>query len=110
VSFEFEGEPEQLVDCNCSICRRLAALWAHADSSRITVRAEPEATLAYLQGDRSLAMHTCRSCGCTTHWQSLGDEKPRPMAVNFRLCDPESIAHLRIRRFDGADTWRFLDD
>ena len=51
VSFEFVGEPEQLIKCNCSLCRRLAALWAHADSSRITVRAEPNATFVYVQGD-----------------------------------------------------------
>ena len=109
VSFEFEGEPEQLVDCNCSLCRRLGALWAHADSSRITIHAEPDATLAYSWGPRTLSGHTCRTCGCTTHWVSLDQEEPLKMGVNCRMSDPDSISHLRIRRFDGADTWQFLD-
>ena len=109
VSFELAGEPDHLVDCNCSMCRRLAPLWAHADTSRITVQAEPDATLVYVQGDRTLAVHTCRQCGCTTHWQSLGGEEPRSMAVNCRMSEPAAIGHLPIRRFDGADTWRFLE-
>ncbi len=102
VSFELAEEPEQLVDCNCSLCRRLAALWAHADSSQITIRAEPNATFAYVQGARTLACHTCRQCGCTTHWESLDDKEPHGMGLNCRMSEPDSISHLPIRPFDGA--------
>ncbi len=109
VRFELEGEPEQLVDCNCSRCRRLGALWAHADNTRVTIDAEPGATQAYVWGDRTLESHTCRTCGCTTHWLSLKREEPYRVGVNCRMCDPESISHLRVRRLDGADTWQFLD-
>jgi hypothetical protein len=31
------------------------------------------------------------------------------MGINFRNFDPSVIATTRIRRFDGADTWKFLD-
>jgi hypothetical protein len=31
------------------------------------------------------------------------------MAVNCRLADPEAIARLGIRRYDGADSWTWLD-
>jgi hypothetical protein len=31
------------------------------------------------------------------------------MAVNMRMADPKDIEGVRIRRFDGADTWTFLD-
>ena len=31
------------------------------------------------------------------------------MGVNARLFDNVDIAGLRIRYFDGADTWKFLD-
>jgi hypothetical protein len=31
------------------------------------------------------------------------------MGVNARLMDPAVVAAARIRRFDGADTWEFLD-
>jgi hypothetical protein len=27
-----------------------------------------------------------------------------------RLAEPEDLDAIRIRRFDGADTWRYLED
>jgi hypothetical protein len=31
------------------------------------------------------------------------------MAVNVRNFDPEALGDLRIRRFDGAVSWKYLD-
>lgn len=31
------------------------------------------------------------------------------MAVNLRLADPDVVAAVPVRRFDGADSWTFLD-
>jgi hypothetical protein len=32
------------------------------------------------------------------------------MAVNFRMCQPETVAEFQIRKFDGAETWTYLDE
>ena len=109
VSFEFNHEVEWLTDCNCSICRRLGTLWAHAPMQKVTLHSEEGATLAYIWGDRELAFHSCKTCGCTTHWEPVKPTEDSPMAVNCRLAEPEQIAHLRVRQFDGADSWKFLD-
>ena len=109
VTFALAKTPDFLTDCNCSICRRLGGLWAHAPIEEVTVTGEGDATFGYVWGDRGLAFHTCRTCGCTTHWQNLRPEEYGHMAVNCRLCEPEAIAALRIRHFDGADSWTYLD-
>lgn len=109
VTFHLAATPEWLTECNCSICRRLGALWAHAHPSSIEIEASEGSTLAYSWGERTIAFHTCRTCGCTTHWQSLGPEPATRMAVNGRLATPEAVAGVPVRRFDGADTWAFLD-
>lgn len=31
------------------------------------------------------------------------------MAVNTRLVPAKDVSEIRVRRFDGAETWRFLD-
>jgi hypothetical protein len=31
------------------------------------------------------------------------------MGVNARLMEPAIVAAARVRRFDGADTWTFLE-
>jgi hypothetical protein len=109
ISFEITQKPKWLVDCNCSICRRVGALWAHVDIDSVTITPAQGGTIAYVHGDKMLAIHTCKDCGCTTHWENLKPEEFSLMAVNFRMCEADDAAEYRIRRFDGADTWAFLD-
>jgi hypothetical protein len=67
------------------------------------------ATIAYIHGDKTLAMHSCKTCGCTTHWTSLDSGESARMAVNFRMCEPDEISSIRVRKFDGAESWEYLD-
>lgn len=108
VKISFDGVPNRLVACNCSICRRLCPLWAHGPAGKLNVETAEGATVAYAWGDKSLAFHSCKICGVTTHWISLLDESPKNMAVNFALMDPAEIQEIPIRHFDGADSWTFL--
>lgn len=109
VSFAYHGRPAHLVVCNCSICRPLRPLLAHGTSLNITVTTPKDALIAYMQGGKQIAYHSCRICGCTTHWDSVNPESPRDMAVNMALADPADIENIPLRHFDGADSWRFLD-
>jgi hypothetical protein len=82
-------------------------LWIYAELTKVQVDGP---TTGYAWGDKQLAFHHCVTCGCTTHWAPLNPTEPEPyMAVNLRLAAPEVIAGIPVRRFDGADTWAFLD-
>ena len=109
VTFSLAQPPEKLVDCNCSICRRIGALWGHLEIEDVSIDRQGGETIAYVHGDRELAIHTCATCGCTTHWENLRPDKYSHMAVNFRMCEPEVISRFTVRKFDGADTWQFID-
>lgn len=109
VHFDCSVRPEWLTRCNCSYCRRAGALWAHAETQQIVLTFEAGATIRYIWGDKTLAFHSCRTCGCTTHWENLDPSPTARMAVNCALAEPAEIAGLRIRRFDGAETWTWLD-
>jgi hypothetical protein len=101
-------EPTQVTECNCSICRRLGARWANYAKSEVELP-RTGSTQPYVWGDRMLAFHRCKACGCATHWQSLDGAQPR-MAINARMMDGLDWTKVRIRPFDGAGTWKFLDD
>src|SRR5690242_8005830 len=105
VRIEIETAPEIVMSCNCSICRRLGTLAAHYSPRAVKVQG---ATGTYLWGDRMLTFHRCKTCGCHTHSTPVDTSSDR-MSVNARLLPPEILAAARIRRFDGADTWTFLD-
>lgn len=109
VTFALAEPRDFLTDCNCSICRRYAALWLHCDRREVQLEAADDATATYERGEKVLAFHSCRTCGCITHWSSTVADHPNDMAVNGRLLEAADLAGMRIRRFDGADTWRYLD-
>lgn len=109
VSFEVNAEPEWVMECNCSICRRLGVLWFHADTNLVKINSALDQTLRYIHGDKMIAFHTCKTCGCTTHWDNVDPTDNNRMAVNLRMIEPGVLQSLRVRKFDGADTWKFLD-
>lgn len=99
--------PDHVTSCNCSACRRYAALWAYAPPPAARIIAAPGATIAYARGEQSLEFHSCATCGATTHWASRIDDK---IAVNLRLADdPGVLERIPRWRFDGAESWRFID-
>ena len=100
VRFEIAVPPDILTECNCSICRRLGALWAYYERNQVKVLCAPGATTAYAWGDRCIEFHHCAQCGCTTHYESLGGLTRR--AVNARLMAPAIIQNTAVRQFDGA--------
>ncbi|MEP3049590.1 MAG: GFA family protein [Roseibium sp.] len=109
VSYEMSVAPRWAVSCNCSKCRRLGTVWGHGSATEITICCEPGATLAFSHGDKALVFHTCKTCGSTTHWESIADDAVGRMAVNLQLAEPGIIEKIGNRHFDGADNWTFLD-
>lgn len=106
ITLELETAPEQVTSCNCSICRRLGTLCAYYRPAQVRVSGE---TATYLWGDKSMTFHRCPTCGCHTHWTAVPEGDGDRMGVNARMLEPEVLAKAKLRRFDGADTWKYLD-
>lgn len=103
--------PEKVTLCNCSMCRRYGALWGYYLPRDVVVKAGPDATQGYVWGDKVIRFVRCANCGCVTHYDlivSKGDDDT--MAVNMRMFAPEQVGNVKIRRFDGAVSWKYLED
>ena len=72
-------------------------LWSYYRPADVAVTGETD---TYVWGDRCLALHRCRECGCVTHWSPL--VAIDRMGVNARLFDPTVIADLPLRKIDNA--------
>ena len=101
--------PDFLVDCNCSICRRNGALWAFYDADSVALGGDPEKTTPYVWGARTICTMHCTVCGCATHWEPLDPAAGARIGINARNFNPRAIAGTRVRKFDGAQTWTYLD-
>jgi hypothetical protein len=102
-------KPRRLTSCNCSICRRYGTLWAYYRPAQVEVRAPRRALQAYSWGTRELNFFRCGTCGCITHWEAKSPSTGDRMGVNARNFDPACIQAVRVRRFDGAASRKFLD-
>ena len=109
VKLEIDSDlPENLLSCNCSVCRRNGSLMSYFPKDRVRVLAENDNLLKYVWGDKKIAFVHCKGCGNYSHWEGLEPEVEKT-GVNSRLFTSHDISKLPIRRFDGAETWKFLD-
>jgi hypothetical protein len=83
VRIEVPEAPAWVASCNCSLCRRTGWLVAYYPDGAVKVEGE---TVAYVWGDRCIGIHHCPTCGCGTHWRTLGEDFGK-MGVNARLLD-----------------------
>ena len=98
IQLSLAENPAEMAQCNCSMCRRIGALWHYSNPSAVVVTG---ALTGYVQGDRTLTTWHCQTCGCTTHWTAL-DPSYQRMGVNLRLFDPALSRGLPLREIDGA--------
>ena len=109
VQLEFSARPEQLTQCTCSICRRYGALWFYCTRATARVLTPAEVQTPYIWGDRGIEFYHCNTCGCLTHYESIEKLDDSRIALNARMMSPADIVDAKIRTFDGADTWQYLD-
>lgn len=68
VRWRFDGAPESVTACNCTICRPYGALWAYDwEDEGIRVAG---ATRAYVRGD-SIEFHFCPGCAGVAYRRGL---------------------------------------
>lgn len=101
--------PVYTIKCNCSICVRLGALWAHYNSAMVKIEGHPQNTSAYVWGKETLKTIRCSICGCATHWEALKPEAGAEVGVNMNNFDQQLTQNTPVRIFDGANTWAYLD-
>jgi hypothetical protein len=110
VQIEVLRKPRSLTRCTCSICRRYAALWAYCTAKTARIRHAAGAVQAYRWNERILSFVHCRTCGCVTHYEAADKRDHKRIAINARMLPAADLAGIRIRTFDGALTWKYLDD
>lgn len=98
IRIAMEDDPVEATQCNCSICRRTGALWTYRSPGEVEVTG---AGSGYVQGDATLTLWHCATCGVITHWTPRDPAYDR-MGINLRLFKPALWNALPRRLIDGA--------
>src|SRR5687767_11244136 len=110
VRLTLPSTPTVPTKCNCSLCRRSGGPWLYLEFGIVKITGHPESTTEYIWGERTLGHIRCNTHGGATDGELLQSEPAAKQGVNLGNFDPELIASVRVRRFDGANTWQFLDE
>ena len=102
-------KPETLTSCNCSICNRYGSLWGYYGPSDVEVISVASALTSYSWSEKNIQFKHCSQCGCVTHYETTEQVQTAKIGVNFRMAAPAEIGNMRIRQFDGAHSWQYLD-
>jgi hypothetical protein len=107
VRLEIEKAPSWVLDCNCTLCRRYGALWAYYKPGQVSVVQGAGATDTYVWGDKMIAFHRCKACGCIVYMTALDADPPRIFGVNTRMMPTLDPAKVPLRQIDNSHSGFF---
>jgi hypothetical protein len=107
VRFEVRGTPDEVSECNCSVCARKAYLhWIVPRAAFQLVAGEND--LATYRFNTGVAQHHfCRHCGVASFY--VPRSNPDSIDVNARCLDGVDVAALPRRSFDGRNWEASID-
>ena len=102
IAFTLEGEVGDVIDCNCSMCRRKGALLAAFPREALTLKT-PEADMGTYKFNRHLIdHHFCLTCGISPFSEGKGSDGAATTMVNVRCLADVELAGLDVVPVDGA--------
>lgn len=101
IAFEVEGELAQVMECNCSHCRRKGYLLWFVPRDKLKL-ATPESDLATYTFNKHVIKHRfCPTCGCAPFGEGFDPSGKATAAVNVRCLEDVEPAGLKIIPVDG---------
>lgn len=97
VAFEADGEIEQLVECNCSICKPKGYLLWFVPEADFRLKTDEAALTEYRFNTHKIGHQFCKTCGVSTFGHG-----PGMYAVNARTLKDFDVASAPVQAFDGA--------
>jgi hypothetical protein len=103
VAFEVEADVSQVIECNCSICRKKGYVLAFAPRSALNVLRGEENLSTYTFNTHSIR-HRFWAAGGTATFGEGQQPGGEPMAaINVRCLDTVELSDIKPAPFNGRD-------
>jgi hypothetical protein len=101
IKFEADGDIQQVMECNCSICSRKAAKMWFVPREKLKLLTPESASSTYKFNKHVISHKFCSTCGIHA-WGEGSDPKGNRMAmVNVRCLEGVDYDALPVKHFDG---------
>lgn len=102
IAYEVEGELQEAVQCNCSICSRRGYLLWFLPREKLSLKT-PEGNMSHYEFNKHRIKHYfCPDCGCAPFGMGKAPGSDKAMvAVNLRCLPELDLATIKVKPFDG---------
>ena len=101
VQFEVEGEPEQAMACNCSICQRKGALMWFVPREQLQLKTPQENLRSYTFNKHVIQHRFCDVCGIHPFGEGADPKGNAMAAINIRCLEDIDLAAIPVTHYDG---------
>ena len=103
IAFDLEGDIQDVIECNCSICRRKGSLLWFGPRDALVLKT-PESDLGtYTFNKHHLQHRFCTTCGISPFCEGDNPKSgTRMVAVNVRCLPDVDLKALTVTEYDGA--------
>jgi hypothetical protein len=102
IRFEVEGDLSNVIECNCSMCRRKGSLLGFVPQEKLTLLTPREDMATYTFNKHVIKHHFCKTCGIYPLAEAKDRSGKPTAAINVRCIEGIDLGSLNIRQFDGA--------
>jgi hypothetical protein len=102
IAIEAEGDLEQAVQCNCSICSKKGYLLWFVPRANLRLLTPESEIATYTFNRHNIQHHFCPTCGCAPFSEGTGPTGEAMAAINVRCLDDHvDLPTLKIIPYDG---------
>jgi len=101
VKFEVEGEIRDVIDCNCSICKRKGSLLWGTSAENLRLMTSEGDLSTYRFNKEAIAHRFCPTCGMHPFAQGKDRSGKDFVMINVRCLDDVDLGSLNVQHFDG---------
>ncbi|WP_109123813.1 GFA family protein [Dyella sp. C11] len=101
VQFTVDGEPNEVMSCNCSMCQRKGALLWFVPREQFHLHTSNVHTHSYLFNKHVIQHIFCTNCGIHAYCEGTGPDGKPMAAINVRCLEGIDLDALPVRHYDG---------
>jgi hypothetical protein len=102
VRWRAETEITQVLDCNCSICRKRGGLLHFLPETDFVLEKGDDQLIDYQWNKHHIHHLFCANCGILSFARGVAPDGSRMIALNVRCIEAIDLKSLKVVEFDGA--------
>jgi hypothetical protein len=103
VTFEVETDLEQVLECNCSHCRRKGFLLTFTPRGALTITSGEDNLATYTFNTHTIQHRFCKTCGVQPFGEGKAPSGADTAAINVRCLETVDLAQITPVPVNGRD-------